>query len=190
MPDLANVLRGRRSERINVLELGAGCGIVGIALAQYFPNAVVQLTDLADAQDILSKNLDQATPAKNSILKAWTLVWDAEPDEADFNYNFDLVMISDCTYNADSCPDLVATLARVSSISPGVRILVAMKRRHDSEHIFFDLMADAHMRVLERSTIELPHEMSNLDLKTPETELYLFGCIADGQSTPDPTITA
>ena len=89
---------------------------------------------------------------------------------------FALVIVSDCIYNADSCPDLVRTLSRVSSTSPGVMILVAVKRRHDSEEVFFDLMRNAQMQLLERATIGLPDELYNLDrdVKMPEVELYMY----------------
>jgi predicted nicotinamide N-methyase len=176
MPLLTKVLLGEGSERISVLELGAGCGIVGVALAQFFPNCVVQLTDLVEAQDLLLKNLDLATPATGSSLRRRILEWHDEAGEkTSLEGEVNLVVVSDCIYNADSCPDLVRILSRVSSASPAVKILVGAKRRHDSEDIFFDLMRDAQMQVLEQSTIDLPYEISDLDVQAPEVELYLYG---------------
>lgn len=175
MPLLSRVLQGKVSGQIDVLELGAGCGIVGIALAHCFSNCMVQLTDLVEAQDILSKNLGQATPAASSSLRGRTLEWNDESGEASLECEFNLIIVSDCIYNPDSCPDLVRTLSRVSSASPDVRILVAAKRRHDSEDVFFDLMRDAQMQILEKTTIDLPYETSDLDVKAPEVELYMYG---------------
>jgi predicted nicotinamide N-methyase len=182
MPDLKEVLRSDRSRQIKILELGSGCGIVGIAFAAWFPDCVVHLTDLAEAQDILSKNLDQATPAMKSSLHAHTLDWHGDPDpsRASLEQDLALVLVSDCTYNADSCPDLVRTLDRISCYSPQVKILVAMKRRHDSEDIFFSLMQEARLAILERTVISLPHEFSVADVVTPEIEIYLYG-LADGE---------
>jgi predicted nicotinamide N-methyase len=177
MPRLAAVLRRNGSEQINVLELGAGCGMVGIAVANCLPNCMVQLTDLAEAQDILSRNLSQATPASNSSLRSRTLTWDSEPHESSLERDLGLVIVSDCTYNADSCPDLVRTLARLSSTSPGVKVLVAMKRRHDSEDIFFDLMRGAHLEMLEKTVINLPYEISVLDYEPPVVELYMYALV-------------
>ena len=176
MPCLAELFRRTASGPVNVLELGAGCGIVGIALAQCFPHCIVQLTDLAEAQGILFENLIQATPATDSSLQSLTLNWHAESQAVSLRRGFALVIVSDCIYNADSCPDLVRTLSRVSSTSPGVMILVAVKRRHDSEEVFFDLMRNAQMQLLERATIGLPDELYNLDrdVKMPEVELYMY----------------
>ena len=176
MPRLAEVLRRTPSRQIHVLELGAGCGIVGIALAQCYPNCVVQLTDQVGAQEILSRNVEQATPANNSTLQARVLDWDADPHEASLERDLDLIVISDCTYNADSCPDLVGTITRMSATSPDVRIMVAMKRRHDSEERFFDLMRNANMQIMEKTTIHLPDpsEVSVLGAWRSGIELYAY----------------
>jgi predicted nicotinamide N-methyase len=179
MPGLAELLRQRSSEQINILELGAGCGIVGIALAQCHPNCAVELTDQADAQDLLARNLGQATAAGNPSLAARILEWDAESQGPSLEHDLTLIVVSDCTYNADSCPDLVRTISRLTSTSPGVRVLVAMKRRHDSEEIFFDLMGDANLQILEKAIIQLPLEDSDFYSRPPEIELYLFGLFKD-----------
>jgi predicted RNA methylase len=176
MPLLTKVLLGKGLEQTSILELGAGCGIVGIALAQHFPNCVVQLTDLVEAQNLLCRNLDQATPAPGSSLRCQVLEWNVDAGAiTSLRGEVNLVVVSDCIYNADSCPDLVRTLSRISSGSPSVRILVAVKRRHDSEDIFFDLMRDTGIQLLERTTITLPHEISDLDVQSPKVELYLYG---------------
>lgn len=183
MPFLTKLLQRQPPGQINILELGAGCGTVGIALAHSFPNCQVVLTDLAEAQDILSRNMEQATPATNSSLRSRTLDWNGVSEEADLERDLALVIVSDCTYNAGSCPYLVGTLARVAATSPGVKILVAMKRRHDSEDVFFDLMRDAHLQILENETIDLPSELSVLDDRSPEVELYMYGMIEPGWSS-------
>jgi Lysine methyltransferase len=176
MPLLTKVLLGTGSGRTRVLELGAGCGIVGIALAQCFPNCVVQLTDLFESQELLCKNLDQATPAPASSLRCQVLEWNNGAGAmTSLEGEVNLVVVSDCIYNADSCPELVRTMSQISSASPSVRLLVAVKRRHDSEDIFFDLMTDAGLRILEQTTINLPHEVVDLDAQSPKIELYLYG---------------
>lgn len=67
-----------------------------------------------------------------------------------------LVVVSDCTYNADSCPDLVQTLAQLSSCAASVTVLVAMKRRHDSEEVFFRLMEAAGFHISHKNCVDLP----------------------------------
>lgn len=180
MPLLKGVLQGKASGQVNVLELGAGCGIVGIALAHYFTNCMVQLTDLVEAQDLLSKNMNEATPAANSSLRFQILDWNVDYGGPRLERDVDLVIISDCIYNSDTCPDLVRTVCQVSLVSPQCRILVAVKRRHDSEDVFFDLMRDSQMQILEKDTIVLPHETSDLEVQRPEVELYLYGLAESG----------
>jgi predicted nicotinamide N-methyase len=174
MLQLADMLTQRPAQPLQVVELGAGCGIVGIALAQWFANCAVQLTDLSHAQGILARNIEQATCASKSSLRCHMLDWNADSSRRISACSSALIVVSDCTYNADSSPDLVAELSRLAAGSPNVKILVAMKRRHDSEDVFFDLMTDAGMRMLEQSIVELPQEVSDLDMDIPQIELYLY----------------
>jgi methylase of polypeptide subunit release factors len=44
-------------KNLNVLELGAGCGIVGITLGACLPTSRILLTDLPEATDIIEHNL-------------------------------------------------------------------------------------------------------------------------------------
>lgn len=88
----------------HVLELGTGCGMVGITLAQIFPNAKVLLTDLSLAQDIVQRNVDQVPKPQSSLLEFLELDWDVDlasqlPPATD---PIDLVVAADCTYNSDS----------------------------------------------------------------------------------------
>jgi hypothetical protein len=48
----------------------------------------------------------------------------------------------------------VTTFARLAKISPKAKIAIAMKMRHSSETIFFDLMAEANFR--ETTVVEYP----------------------------------
>lgn len=91
---------------LNVLELGTGCGIVGMTLASVVPNCAVHLSDLPEAREIVEKNItDYSLQLGNaSKLSFEELDWDhelparlARPDS-----KTDLVLASDCTYNADS----------------------------------------------------------------------------------------
>src|SRR3954451_12954288 len=106
MPCLQALLDIKRTSLLNVVELGAGCGIAGIALAQMIPNSSVYLTDLPEAQDMLQKNVDIAKPAQGSSLRLGLLEWGSEISNETLPNRIDLVLISDCTYNADSCSAL------------------------------------------------------------------------------------
>ncbi|KAL8826536.1 MAG: hypothetical protein Q9191_003740 [Dirinaria sp. TL-2023a] len=141
----------------NVLELGSGCGIVGIALAQSFPNCNVLLTDLPEAMDILGLNIHRSKPAKTATLAHSVLDWE-KPIPADIQRTtFDLVLVSDCTYNADSIPALVDTISAIASISLNVAVVVSLKCRHPSEAIFFELMAEARFVQIYHTDFRLPN---------------------------------
>ncbi|CAA9964631.1 Methyltransf-16 multi-domain protein [Pyrenophora teres f. maculata] len=130
---------------LHILELGTGCGMVGITLAQILPNAKVLLTDLPLAQDIAQRNIDQATQAQSLSLGFLALDWDVDlaSQLPPASGPVDLVIAADCTYNPDSSPSLVRTLVRLAESSPNIIVAIAMKMRHSSEQVFFGLMQRA-----------------------------------------------
>jgi len=89
------------TQATRVLELGTGCGVVGISFAQLFPRCNIVLSDLPEAMEILDINIHRATPASNTKLIRLVLDWHLELPAALETAIFDLVLISDCTYNSD-----------------------------------------------------------------------------------------
>ncbi|KAI4951292.1 hypothetical protein J4E91_004001 [Alternaria rosae] len=143
---------------LNVLELGTGCGMVGIAIAQTVFNSKVLLTDLPEAREIVERNIDSAVKAPGASLAFMELDWDAElPGEVQSSSEpLDLVLAADCTYNPDS------------RANPRVRIAIAMKMRHSSEEVFFKLMSDAGFLETDKMEFPLPG-----DVKVGEETVYL-----------------
>ncbi|PKY02103.1 UPF0665 family protein c [Aspergillus campestris IBT 28561] len=162
---------------LHAVELGSGCGIVGISLAQTLPNCNVVLTDLPEVEDIVTQNISVAQPAPSSRITFHTLDWDDEnlPEEVTNGGAIDLVLVSDCTYNADSLPALVSVLDRLVRASPDVLVIVALKRRHESEEAFFDLMRGAGLSSLHRHCMQLPAQHGLSD----QIEIYCYAR-ADG----------
>ena len=157
MSDLAKVLKMSIHGGPKVLELGSGCGIVGLQVADLCSTSDVLLTDLPDAMDILNHNVERAKSVFGRDQPATAILnWDEPFPEMISKKRFDLVVLSDCTYNPDSIPGLVKTLSSVTENSPDALVVVSLKVRHDSEAIFFDLMADAKFVEAERITIPLP----------------------------------
>lgn len=154
LPDLNRLLGTPRSSPLQAVELGAGCGIVGIALASMLNNVQVLLTDLPEVEGIVMRNIHDNHPQPDSSVTFQTLDWDEPPADL-CSRPIDLILVSDCTYNADSLPTLVAVLDRLVRRSPDALVLVALKRRHDSEAIFFDLMQSAGFAA-RQTTIPLP----------------------------------
>jgi precorrin-6B methylase 2 len=174
MPRLHALLRDKRARPLSVIELGAGCGIAGIALAQMVPHCSVFLTDLPEAQEMLQKNIDLAKPAPGSSLRRGLLAWGPVSSSSILQSDPDLVLISDCTYNADSCAALVQTLVSLAQHAKDIKILVAMKRRHDAEAVFEHMMDQNGFKPLECTKLAIPHRETEMDPSRPVVELYLY----------------
>jgi predicted nicotinamide N-methyase len=177
---LAALVRSSKVRKLKVLELGAGCGIVGIAFAQLV-KCDMYLTDLEDAQEVLAKNIRCASIMAGSTLQADILDW-ASGLEDSSNANFDLILVSDCIYNPDSSLHLVEILRQLAARAPNTLILVGFKRRHEADTIFFDRMRETKFEMVESTTIPLPHRPTDYDTDTPTTEFYTYR----HQRLPDP----
>jgi len=158
LPALERVLS---KKNLNILELGAGCGIVGITLSGHFPSSYILLTDLSEASSILTHNLS-LLPLSSKTKSAATaktshqiLNWSQPLPSTVASQSFDLIVVADCTYNPDVAPDLVNTLKAVAEGNRDVLVLVAMKVRHESEMVFFELMSRSGFVVKEKGEIAL-----------------------------------
>ncbi|OOO14307.1 Methyltransferase-16 [Aspergillus oryzae] len=152
VPVLSKLLQPECNGPLRVIELGSGC-------------------DLPEVEEIVTQNIAVAKPTSSSNLEYRTLDWDeALPDDL-CNNSIDLVLVSDCTYNADSLPALVSVLDRLVQSSPNAIILVALKRRHDSETVFFELMQSSGLSNLHHDSMKLPSQHDQLD----QIELYCYG---------------
>ncbi|KAK0117612.1 hypothetical protein ONS95_011947 [Cadophora gregata] len=155
---------------LNVIELGAGCGIVGITLHQLLPNiSHMILTDLPEATSILTHNISLSSPSPaHSVLD-----WSQPLPQSIASTQWNLVLIADCTYNPDVVPDLVQTLGRLADGNKDLIVLLAMKVRHASEAVFFTLMQDEGWMIRERTKLPLPV----LSGEEEEIEIFVFGVL-------------
>lgn len=78
--------------------------------------------------------------------------------------------MADCTYNPDVVPDLVKTLKSLAQGNDDVLVALAMKVRHESEMVFFELMREARFVVKEKGKLGLPV----LGGEAEEIEVFLF----------------
>jgi precorrin-6B methylase 2 len=149
----------------SVLELGTGCGIVAITFALSVPDSRVIATDLEEAAEVASDNLEQA-PNTSYLNLDWS-----EPLPLKVAHeNFDLILVADCTYNPDVVPYLVSTLAKLITKSPSVLICLAMKVRHASEAVFFDLMKEHGIVQVGKHS----ERVGNLGDEDESVDIYLF----------------
>ncbi|OAQ99357.1 hypothetical protein LLEC1_01060 [Akanthomyces lecanii] len=177
---------------LNILELGCGVGILGIGLATIFPElrkegvekCTLVMTDLHEAQERAESNMRRI--ATGSSIDGLSLLYENLDWEDGRRGIFgsevasrcwDLIIISDCTYNVDMLPALVETLSAIeSSIKDkegGVtktKVFLATKPRHASERALFDQMADNKWTVECSQILRLPV----LGSEDESVELYLF----------------
>jgi hypothetical protein len=83
---------------------------------------------------------------------------------------WDMIAIADCTYNPDVVPDLVTTVKNVANGNEEMLVLLAMKVRHESELVFFELMKNAGFAIREKCAIPLPV----LGGEQEEIEIFVF----------------
>lgn len=153
---------------LNVLELGAGCGIVGITLFQLLPGiSKMILTDLPEATSILTHNISLCSPTPQHSVLDWSQPLPARIAATRWN----LILIADCTYNPDVVPDLVQTLGRLADGNQDLKALLAMKVRHASEAVFFTLMEEGGWVISESIKLPLPV----LGGEEEEIEIFVFG---------------
>ncbi|KAJ1811525.1 hypothetical protein LPJ56_005807 [Coemansia sp. RSA 2599] len=103
---------------INALELGSGCGLVGLTLHRLGASRVV-LTDQSRMMRLLSKNIDMnrlpsAKHRQRQDIFAAEYIWgDAPEDQRVLSEPVDLVVVSDCVYHESVVPLLVRSLVDV-----------------------------------------------------------------------------
>jgi len=161
---------------LNILELGAGCGIVGITLLHTLPKPhTILLTDLLEATSILTQNLTPSIlrlpSSKHATISHQVLDWSLPLPSNVSPTKWDLVVVADCTYNPDVVPDLVKTLREVAEGNREAVVLLAMKVRHESEMVFFELMEEKGFVVREKCVLALPV----LGREGEVIEVFVFG---------------
>ena len=172
---LHQILAATTHRKLAILELGSGCGIVGIGLAQMLANCEVLLTDLQEAEEIIARNIGASSPSASSRTNFSVLDWESSLPESIAAKQFDLIMVSDCTYNSDSIPALVRTLSDLVKVSSEAIVVVSMKVRHASEQIFFDLMATGRLKITGHTTVPLPDMQGSSGTETLDVvHIYFF----------------
>lgn len=171
--------------KITVLELGSGCGVAGIAVAQLRPGCQVYLTDLAEAMDVLKSNIVKSVPAEGAGISQVILDWEEDLPVEIRSANFDLILVSDCTYNSDYVPALVRTLSAIADISPNILILISLKFRHPSEVILFELLSAARFSESCHVSIALPNRVRDTTSHAQESvEVYQYQRITKIHNVP------
>ena len=91
----------------HVLELGAGCGLVAIALATASKHVTVHATDVN--VKVLRDDVTKARPNFKGTVAVTQHAW-GTPLHVDTIKNLDVVLCSDCAYDSTAVPALVRSL--------------------------------------------------------------------------------
>ncbi|KAI9805581.1 MAG: hypothetical protein M1825_000832 [Sarcosagium campestre] len=95
-----------------VVELGAGGGLVGLALALHSPKTTVHITDLPSMLPLLQLNV--TLNKLESRVQASVLSW-GDPIPSWIPKNPSMILAADCTYHEPAFPLLLSTLLALSS---------------------------------------------------------------------------
>ncbi|KAK0616505.1 putative methyltransferase-domain-containing protein [Immersiella caudata] len=192
MPLLSNILCGQRRE-LNILELGCGVGIVGIGFlrilkaSSYGVSPKILMTDLSEAEERAQANISrcladsQSSEGGRADVEFESLDWQDGKvglfGEKVQSQPWDLLLVSECTYNTDTLLALVQTLSAIHAHSVQktggshtTKIFLATKPRHSSEREAFDMFAEEGWRVEEQTVVPLPVLNSNAQ----SVEMYLL----------------
>ncbi|CAO3564282.1 unnamed protein product [Mortierella alpina] len=135
------------------LELGAGTGLVGIAVAVAFPELSVESTDLDEALALMQQNVDaNQALLPNNNMKVGFLDWAEKGRKVD---PVEILLLADVVYNDLSHEFLLQTVLDYSD--ERTQILLGYKFRHEAEQQFFE-------RAKQYFNIELVHQQDTMQL--------------------------
>ena len=156
------------------MELGAGCGLVGIAAGILGAEQVI-LTDLPHALPLIRKNIDSHRSAlKQSGCQSMTSMacdWFRPlPGDLD-SFHPNVILVADCVWMQELVDPLLATMKRLTD-DDGDRqqVLISYQRRGKPTHEeFISGLYSLFTHVREVDTY------ATCSLKKPES-LYIFDC--------------
>jgi predicted nicotinamide N-methyase len=118
----------------SVLELGAGCGLVGIAACVLGAERVI-LTDLPYTMELMRTNVakNDASGTAECRLCDWL-----KPPEFDESWRSNVLLVADCVWVEELIAPLLTTISRFLESSDGhVKVIVSYQRRGKSGHDLF-----------------------------------------------------
>ncbi|KAL8764494.1 MAG: hypothetical protein Q9194_007035 [Teloschistes cf. exilis] len=180
------------SEALHVLELGAGCGLVGLVFGSIISGSRLLLTDIDDdALKFAGINALKCPRAQDSIRELRPLDW-KDPQSFTLDGTLDFIVASDCIYNSDSIPPLVYTIIelerRVMKLrkgAPGPKVMISTKVRHWSESMFFKLLEEYGFEQEEHTSIPMPdqyRQSTGEELETVDVYIFKRNTSANGQA--------
>lgn len=133
------------------------------------------LTDLPEVDELVARNIDAANCAMSSSLEFVPLDWEQPLPKKVQSRAFDIIVVAECIYNTDSIPPLIDTLSALLERSPKAVIVLSTKVRHQSEELFWELIAKTSLVKKGQLALPLPGAAGTgyADSAT-QVDLYVF----------------
>ena len=159
---------------VNVLELGAGTGLAGLAAAKALGASAVTLTDLSENLPLLERNV--ALPPRSAApIRAVALDWLA-PDLPPDLGAYDVVIVADCVFWPSLFDPLLDTIARLRAARPHARVLFSVTHRLDRTALFFERLTARGWAAPAAKRPDRP--------RAQNTDVYELAPFADGPPPP------
>lgn len=137
-PIPAEYYSGKATRPYRILELGAGTGYVGIALARRLSSECrIYITDLEDVAPLIQQNVDTQNQALSARVSVQPLHWgDMEHGKRILDEGeLDLIIVSDCVYFPELFQLLTNTLLQVCTMK--TQVVIGYKSRSLEKEIGF-----------------------------------------------------
>ncbi|RYO77763.1 hypothetical protein DL766_002133 [Monosporascus sp. MC13-8B] len=144
-----HMLRYHRDDlrKSRILELGAGGGLVGLAVAKGCAvNGPLYVTDQAEMFRLMEHNI--ALNDLSSRVKAAVLNWGKPLPQEIVDLRPDVILAADCVYFEPAFPLLMATLTDLLTLCPSATIFFCFKKRRRADMQFLK-KAQKTFRVVE-----------------------------------------
>ena len=151
-----------------VLELGAGCGLVGFS-AWLAGAAPVCVTDLAENLPRLERLV--ASNGATAAISVAALDWTQPPPPSLLATDWDVILAADCVFWPHLFEPLLNTIAALASSKKATRVILAMTDRLGRMEAFRDVAASAgwQLQSLRSHTPARPLPQQSLEAMRRET---------------------
>ncbi|KAJ3293448.1 Methyltransferase-like protein 21D [Rhizoclosmatium sp. JEL0117] len=160
---------------VRILELGSGCGLLGLVASAIVNEATVVVSDVEKLRQILKLNTERA-----ANVQVKTLEWRSEdqckelglssplPPDVEALLPVDVILLADCVYDESCFAPLNYTLKALCDKNPNTLVIMAYERRNFDKEVSFFKQFGEHFRFRHVMEDDLDPRFKAVD------EIYLF----------------